>query len=171
MPEERKFQIELLDPGKHRREQFSCESRELTEFLKTRARKEMEAKTSVCFVVVPVSDPARIAGYYTLSAASLLASELPQQLIRKLPRYPQIPATLLGRLARDSAFKGSGIGSLLLRDAMARSLLHSTEVASVFLVVDAKDERVATFYKGFGFEPLREGRMLLPMIEVKKWLG
>ncbi|HEY5913881.1 MAG TPA: SGNH/GDSL hydrolase family protein [Verrucomicrobiae bacterium] len=66
------FQVEPLDPDKHRREDFCCESIPLTEFLRKRARKEMEAHASACFVFVEDSDPGRIVGYYTLSQTSIL---------------------------------------------------------------------------------------------------
>src|SRR4051812_34375030 len=128
MADDVQFQIELLDPRKHRREAFNCESAELNDFLKKQARREMEAKSSVCFVLTPLNSPGKIAGFYTLSAASLILSELPDRFAKKLPRYRQVPATLLGRLARDLAFKGSGIGPILLRDGMARGLLHSVEI-------------------------------------------
>jgi hypothetical protein len=170
MADDVQFQIEVLDPKRHRREGFNCESAELTNFLKKQARREMEAKSSVCFVLTPVDCAGKIAGFYTLSAASLILSELPDRFTKKLPRYPQVPATLLGRLARDLAFKGSGIGPLLLRDAMARGLLHSVEIGSAFLLVDAKDARAAAFYARFGFLSLDESRMFLPMDEVRQWL-
>jgi hypothetical protein len=40
------FQTEPLDPARHRRAEFCCESPELTDFLPKRARKEMEARSS-----------------------------------------------------------------------------------------------------------------------------
>ncbi len=59
------YRIERLDPAKHRRDEFRCESSELTEFIQKRARKEMDARTSACFVLVPLEDADRIAGFYT----------------------------------------------------------------------------------------------------------
>jgi GNAT superfamily N-acetyltransferase len=123
MSEGPQYRIERLDPGKHRREDFRCESAELTEFLQKRARKEMDARTSACFVLVPVEDPSRIAGFYTLSAAEVSTAALPESLTKRLPRYPNLPATLLGRLARDQEFRGKGIGERLMVDALARTRL------------------------------------------------
>jgi L-amino acid N-acyltransferase YncA len=65
------FIVDALDPAKHRRAEFQCESPELTEFLRTRARKEMEARSSACYVLVTEADPGRIVGYYTLSQTSV----------------------------------------------------------------------------------------------------
>src|SRR5437868_4130616 len=95
------YRIEALDPSRHRREEFTCESPELTDFLRTRARKEMRARASACFVLVEQRDPGRIVGYYTLSQTAVSTERLPQALTKKLPRYSELRATLIGRLARD----------------------------------------------------------------------
>jgi predicted N-acetyltransferase YhbS len=165
------FRIEILDPVIHRREEFSCESPELTEFLRTRARKEAKSRTSACFVLVPVADPGQIAGYYTLSATSIELEKLPFELTKKLPRYPRLPATLLGRLARALAFKGQGIGDLLMVDALNRSYENSSVIGSVAVVVDPKNAPAAKFYGPFGFQPLDGHKMFLPMKAVPEWLG
>ena len=164
------FLIEPLDVARHRRSDFRCESAGLTEYLRQQARKEMSAKTSVCFVLAPVSDAGRIAGYYTLSASSVLLAKLPAALSRGLPRYPEVPATLLGRLARDLEFKGQGTGPLLMRDAMQRAWTHSAEIGSVAIVTDPKDGQAAAFYRQFGFQTLDERRMFVSMHEVGRWL-
>lgn len=161
-----RYRIERLDPAKHRREHFRCESAELTEFLQKRARKEMDARTSACFVLVPLADPGRIAGFYTLSAAEISPAALPALLSKRLPRYPQLPVTLLGRLARDEEFRGQGIGDLLLVDALARALAGSAEVRSIGVVTDPNDEKAAKFYEEFGFRQLTGGRLFLPMTEI-----
>src|SRR4051812_10821083 len=104
------FQTEPLDPARHRRAEFCCESPELTDFLQKRARKEMEARSSACFVLVSASDPGRIVGYYTLSQTSVNSQKLPEAVAKKLPRYPELGTTLIGRLARDLKWRGKEIG-------------------------------------------------------------
>ena len=168
MPEERKYVVERLDASKHRREDFRCESPELTDFLQKRARKEMDARTSVCFVIVPVEGLGRIAGFYTLSAAEISATNLAENLTRRLPRYPQLPVTLLGRLARDAGFRGMGIGDRLMLDALSRAVAASAEIGSIGVITDPKDERAVNFYREFGFAPLPGGRLFLPMAEILK---
>ena len=162
------YRIEALDPAKHRRAEFQCESPELTEFLRTRARKEMEARASACFVLVPLDDPGRVAGYYTLSAAEVVTAELPQALAKRLPRYRSLPATLLGRLAREAAFRGRGIGDRLMADALARALAGSAEIGAVAVLTDPKDERAARFYRGFGFIQLNDRRLILSIRDVAR---
>jgi GNAT superfamily N-acetyltransferase len=165
------FRIEVLDATRHRRSDFRCESPALTDYLKQQARKEMTAKTSVCFVLVPFSEPERIAGYYTLSAASILLTALPIELSKRLPKYPEVPATLLGRLARDLKFKGHSVGSLLMHDALQRASRHSAEIGSVAIITDPKDEKAARFYRQFGFHPLDGRRMFVEMRKVERWLA
>ena len=164
------YRIEPLDPAKHRRTEFQCESPDLTEFLQKRARKEMEARSSACFVLVPVDDAGRIAGYYTLSAAEVVTAELPEAIAKKLPRYRLLPATLLGRLARDSAFRGQGIGDRLMMDALARAFAGSAEIGSVAVVTDPKDERAAAFYRDFGFIQLNDRRLVFSMKDIARLL-
>lgn len=165
------FLIESLDPAIHRREEFSCESKDLTDFIRTRARREAQARASACFVLVPDDDRGRIAGYYTLSAASVELVRLPAELAKKLPRYPQVSATLLGRLARDISYKGRGIGDLLMTDALNRAFANSVVIGSVAILVDPKDDHAAKFYSEFGFKPLDGQRMFLPIKDVPEWLG
>lgn len=171
MPAPDTFRIERLDPAKHRREEFLCESAALTAFIQKQARKEMEARTSACFVLVPASDPGRIAGYYTLSQSSIVAGKLPAELTKKLPRYPEVGATLIGRLARDLDWRGSQIGGLLLIDALRRCVRQSEEAGAVVVVTDPKDEKAREFYAAYGFQPLDEHRMFIPMKSVLAMLA
>ena len=154
----------------HDRSVFDCGVAELNEYLRRRAGQDMRRRIAAVFVLVPRSEPDRIAGYYCLSAASLLLDELPRTIVKKLPRYPSIPAVLIGRLARDVNFPG--VGKLLLLDALARSLRHSEDLAAAVVLVDVKDQRAASFYSGYGFTKLSGigERMLLPMTAVEELL-
>ncbi len=86
-----------------------------------------------------------IAGCYTLSQYAVQLDAIPEEVARKLAKYPLVPATLLGRLDVSIAFRGQGLGSILLMDALLRTLLHSREMASAGVVVDAKDAAAAAF--------------------------
>lgn len=163
-----KYRIERLDPAKHRRDAFRCESPELTEFLHKRARKEMDARASACFVLVEENDTGRIVGYYTLSQTSVTLHKLPEAVTQKLPRYPELGTTLIGRLARDLDWRGKEIGSLLLIDALRRSVRLCGEAGAVVVVTDPKDEKARAFYQRFGFQPLDYIRLFIPMKELIK---
>ncbi len=164
------FRAGILNPAVHRRDEFVCESPQLTDFLRARARKEAKSRTSACFVLVPVAGLGQIAGYYTLSATTIELEKLPVEFTKKLPRYPRLPATLLGRLARALGFKGQGIGDLLMVDALKRSYENSSVIGSIAVVVDPKDDHAAKFYGAFGFQPLDGQKMFLPMKAIPDWL-
>jgi len=91
------------------------------------------------------------------------APRLPDQLAHSLPRYEAIPAALIGRLARHERAKGSGIGDLLVADAVKRVLAAAKSVAAYAIVVDAKDERGRRFYESHGLIslPSRPNRLFL----------
>lgn len=108
-----------------------------------------------------------MAGYYTLASASLPLTDLPAEVSKKLPRYPSVPTVRMGRLAVDQAFKGQGLGGALLVDALERSI--RSEIAAFALMVDAKDEVAAAFYRHHGFIALPEASMtlFLPLATVR----
>ena len=148
----------------HDRRSFKSGAEPLARYLQQQAGQDQRRRIAACFVLV---DPelSRIAGYYTLSAFSVVGFELPEALQKKLPRYGQIPCTLLGRLAIDTQYRSRGLGSHLLVDALRRSWAHSAEVASWAVIVDAIDDGAVTFYVRHGFValPKTQQRLFLPM--------
>lgn len=93
-------------------------------------------------------------GYYTLSAYGVRVAELPLVIAKKLPRYPLLPTTLLGRLAVNREYQGRSLGRLLLMDALYRSWKHSSQVASIGVVAEAINEMARGFYLHHEFIPL-----------------
>lgn len=156
----------------HDRTAFHCGAEALDRYLKQQARQDAEKRVAAPFVSVSPPDT-RVLGYYTLSASVLTVADLPDDLARKLPRYPQLPVTLLGRLAVDQSARGQGLGEHLLLDALNRSLTHADQIAATAVVVDAKDEAAAAFYRHYGFAPLQAqpGRLFVPMRLVAQLLG
>lgn len=121
---------------------------------------------------VLVSSDDCIAGYYTLSSDSIRTDDLPPEIVKqlKLPRYPLMGATLIGRLARDLSLRGQRVGEILLIDALKVALTMSRQIASVAVVVDAKDNNAHHFYEEFGFIAFPESvkRLFLPMQTIEK---
>ncbi len=148
----------------HDRATFNCGSAALDRYLHQQARQDTEKRVAAAFVLVEPPG-LRVLGYYTLCASLVNASELPATLAKKLPRYPQLPVTLIGRLAVDQNMKGKGVGQLLLLDALRRSLEAAVNIAAMAVLVDAKDEAAETFYRHFSFLPLQQQprRLFLPM--------
>ena len=153
----------------HDRSAFACGSDALDRYLQHQARQDAERRVAAPFVLVSPPAP-RVLGYYTLSAFTVHIDELPEALARKLPRYPQLPVTLIGRLAVDRALQGQGAGALLLMDALFRSLSGAAQIAALAVVVDAKDDAAAAFYRRFDFLPLQipPRRLFLPMKTVER---
>ena len=85
-----------------------------------------------------------------IAAASIPTPELPDDITKRLPRYPTLPAVRIGRLAVDVRFKGSGLGGAPLADAVRRVLLAPPAVFA--LLVDAKDDQAVAFYQHYGFQ-------------------
>jgi predicted GNAT family N-acyltransferase len=155
----------IVSLGKgHDRASFACASAPLDRYLQQQARQDADKRVAAPFVLIePPSN--RVLGYYTLSASIITADALPAELVKKLPRYPQLPVTLLGRLAVDQSQCGKGLGELLLMDALHRSLEAAAEIATMAVIVDAKDAAAKGFYAHFGFVPLQRqpARLFLPM--------
>jgi GNAT superfamily N-acetyltransferase len=137
--------------SEHDRGAFDCGDEALNRFLKQQARQDQDRHVSVCWVLPHPENANIIRGYYTLSAYSVRLTDLPASVTRKLPRYPDVPAALLGRLAVDMRSRGRGLGEHLMLDAMDKVLTHSTAMGTVMLVVDAKYERSAVYYQEHGF--------------------
>jgi len=140
----------------HDRTAFNCNCEPLDRYIRERVTQDVRRRIAACFVL---ADGQRIAGYYTLASASLLLADLPSNIGKKLPRYPTVPAVRMGRLAVDQEFKGQGLGGALLADALDRAV--RSDIAAFALMVDAKSEAAAAFYRHHGFVALPESRFTL----------
>ena len=162
--------IVLLDSRVHDREAFACGVALLDRYIRQRAAADVRKKVAVCYVVTPDDDPSTILGFYTLSSLSIELTRLPDAQRKRLPKYPNVPATLIGRLAVDSEHRGQKLGELLLLDALRRALHTSDAIGSALVVADAKDERAAAFYLQYGFERFATDpmRLYVPMGVVER---
>ncbi len=163
------FAIELLAVT-HDRAQFKSGVEALDRYLREQASQDVRRRVSNCFVALDTSS-GRIAGYYTLAATSIPVTELPVAETKRLPRYPVLPATLVGRLAVDINFRGQRLGAALVADAVRRTA-HA-DAASFTLLVDAKEDGAANFYRHLGFAvlPSRPNSLFLPIATALKALG
>lgn len=123
-------------------------------------------------MLAPIDEPSRVAGYFTLSAYAVLPRELQEELAGRLPRHDRFPTTLIGRLARDVAYRGDRLDELLLVEALMRAAENSDRVASFAVVVDALNDRAAAFYRRYDFMAFADDahRLYLPMATVKTLL-
>lgn len=153
---------------KHDREAFNCGEEALNEFLRRYARKSHELGGAKTFLAIDDSDNKTILGFYSLSPASVQYARTPETVKRGLARH-DIPGFRLARLAVDKSVQRKGLGGQLLLAAGRRCLLAAAEVGGVVLVIDAKNERVAKWYAGYGAVPLLDAplTLLLPLATIE----
>ena len=153
----------------HDRKSFDCGNEDLNRYLREQARQDVEKHVAAPFVLMQPPSAA-VLGFYTLSASIILVQELPPELMKRLPRYGQLPVTLLGRLAVDRSVGGQGVGEFLLVDALRRSLEAAQQIAAMAVIVDAKDKNAESFYRHFDFQPFQKTplRLFLPMAQIAK---
>lgn len=151
----------------HEKSKFSCGNSMLDNYIHTQAKQDVKSKVAACFVCS--DDDREIKGYYTLSNGSIPSLQIPDIIRKKLPKYHDLPVTLLGRLAIDNKFKGKKLGQLLLIDALKRSYDTSSTIGSMAVVVEPIDQEATAFYAKYGFIALPDsGRMFLPMATIKQ---
>ncbi|WP_434525300.1 GNAT family N-acetyltransferase [Photorhabdus asymbiotica] len=150
---------------RHDRNSFYSGLEPLDRYFQKQVDQDVKRRVAACFVALYDH---QVAGYYTLAAASIQLTDLPTAIIRKMPRYPTVPAVRMGRLAVDHTFRNQGLGGALLADALERTI--RSEIASYALLVDAKDDNAAQFYQYHGFIALPDSpfTLFLPLMTVNK---
>jgi GNAT superfamily N-acetyltransferase len=147
--------------AQHERRSFTCGVPALDRWFHAQAGQDDRRSVARTFVA---RDEHGIAGFYTLGMFAVALGELPAAVAKKLPRYPDVPAVLIGRLARAERLRGQGVGELLVADALTRVLAAGRSIATFAVVVDAMDAAAAAFYRSLGFVPFptRPMRLFLP---------
>ena len=108
---------------------FSSGNSRLDVYIRNQARQDIEKKVAATFVLIDTNTGV-VAGFYSLAATAVALDQFPPEINRKLPRYPLVPATLLGRLAVDARYREKGLGEFLLLDAMTVAcILIGTKIA------------------------------------------
>ena len=162
------MKIVSFDSARHDRSGFSCGHAGLDEYLQRYASQSL--RNQLVRVYVAEDMLGKVLGYYTLSAASLRHEELPENLARRLPKYP-VPAILIGRMASDRTAQESGqrIGSRLLIHALKQALRAAETIGVQCVIVDSKPEAVG-FYQRYGFMPLKQDglKLYLPVSTIRK---
>lgn len=146
------------------RKSFCCGKPSLDHYIHEQVGQDIRRKLTVCFIVSDKEN--QIKGYYTLSSDSVPMNELPEEYRMKFSKaYSHLPVTLLGRLAVGQKYQGSGLGKLLLIDALKRSYeVALKSIGSMAVIVSPLDEEAENFYQKYGFVKLPDsGKMFLPM--------
>lgn len=163
------LKIELLDSRRHNRSKFRCGKDSLDSYIRKQASQDLKRRIATVFVLIdnPEMD---VLAYYTLSAYTVDITVLEETFAKRLPRYPLLPATLLGRLAVDESQKRQRYGELMLIDALKKSLDAAVQVASLAVVAEALDEEAINFYLKYGFQQFRHEpmKLYLPLKSVEE---
>jgi GNAT superfamily N-acetyltransferase len=162
------LRIEAL-ASHHDRDGFSSGVDSLDRYLRTQASQDVRRKANGVFILVKADKPGVVLGYYTLCATGVAQGHVPAVARKRIPRYPLVSATLVGRLAVSEARQGEHLGAMLLADAVRRAYASAATVGSSMLVVEASSERAAAFYEGNGFVRLPDSlRLVLPMHAIQR---
>ena len=154
----------------HDRSGFRCGIEKIDAYFRHTVSQDVKRNYATCFVAREIATGA-VAGFYTLSSSNIPLVDVPVALARKLPRYPTVPAVLIGWLARDLKFRGVDLGSVLLFDALRT--VASAPVGAYAVFADAIDRKAAAFYEGFGFIPLtgRPQTLFLPIATARELIA
>ncbi|HJD59507.1 MAG TPA: GNAT family N-acetyltransferase [Rickettsia endosymbiont of Omalisus fontisbellaquei] len=146
---------------------FDCGVTILNDYLIKYATQDLKRYLTAVYVCT-LEDQKEIIGYYTLSSNRIDLSELPKDYTKKLPCYPYLPATLIGRLAIDLKYQKKKIGEFLLMDALCKS--YKSEIAAFAVIVEAKNREAKNFYKNYGFNEFLDNsnKLFLPMNKIAK---
>lgn len=172
------LKIELLSKSKHIRNSFSCGETRLDDYIRKQASQNSKKNISQVYVLIDAIDSSKsdVLAYYTLSAYTISIDSLDLDFAKNLPRYPQLPATLLGRLAVDKRQQGKKYGELMLLDALKRALDVSRQIGSLAVVVETLpkseiyNKSAINFYQKYGFKAFPENprHLYLPMTSIKE---
>ena len=137
--------------------EFDCEEEALNQFLRVRALTEMSQRLSVTTVAL---NSGLISGFYSIAPTQIAKESLSKSDGRGVP-YDGVPGIRIGRLAVDKNCQGKGIGAMLLRHALRKCLRMSEEFGGRVVMVDAKNDKAASFYVRYGFKAIRENPLVL----------
>ena len=152
----------------HDRSAFSCGHDSLDDFLKKFASQNHKTGVSKTYVAVRVGEP-RVCGYYSISAGAVHFAEIPEELRKRLPKYP-VPVAHLGRLAVDTAAQGQRLGELLLMDALAKIVGAADSIGIHAVEVVAIDQTAKRFYLKYDFTALPDDphHLYIPIKTLRK---
>ena len=142
----------------HDRAAFDCGDAQMNDFLRRFARQSHEQNAAKTFCAIEGSQ--RILGFYTLAPSAVAHDAVPAGMTRGLARH-EVPGFKLARLAVDLSVSGQGLGGQLLAAAALRCLRLAGEGGGILLIIDAKSDRAARWYRSYGAEPLRDKPLTL----------
>lgn len=162
----------VIEPASkaHQRKTFSCGNERINRYFREVVTQDIKRRYATCFVARDL-EANRVAGFYTLSSSNVPLMAVPEPLASRLPRYPTVPAVLIGWLGRDQSYAGLGLGEVLLFDAI--KTVAEAPIGAHAIFADAIDDKAAAFYAAFGFIALtdRPNTLYLPVATAQRLLS
>lgn len=137
----------------HDLSRFDCGNASLNDWLKSNALRS-EGQSARTYVACENNT---VIGYYCIATGSVERRALPSKLKRQQGLPNQIPVAIIGRLARDLAYRGTGLGLDLLQDALRRIVSASEIIGVRCVLVHAIDGNAAKFWKDNEFIEYPDG--------------
>ena len=151
----------------HDRKAFDCGEAALNEYLARYARQNHESGGAKTFIASPLDEPSRVLGYYTLAPASLAYARAPS-LVRRGSAGMRFPCSGSDAWPSTAACKGRGsaVSCCSLRESGV--LAVAEQVGGVALLIDAKSERAAGWYRAYGAVALEDAplSLILPLATI-----
>ena len=144
----------------HDRKSFDCGDVRMNDFLRRYARQSHEQNASKTFCAIDDGAPGRVLGFYTITPSAVVYDQAPPAMSKGLAQH-EISGFKLARLATHVDVAGQGLGGQLLAAAALRCLRIAAQSGGVLLIIDAKSERAAKWYAGYGAEALRDHPLTL----------
>lgn len=103
----------------------------------------------------------QVIGYFAILPHSIRRKDVPSAVGRGAPEV--IPGFLLARLALSEGLQGQGRGGELLAGSLEMTMAAIRLGGGRVIVVDAIDDRAASFYEHFGFRaiPANQNRFVM----------
>lgn len=163
------FTIEPLSKA-HDRSGFACGNDRIDTYFRETVSQDVKRRYATCFVAREIATGI-VAGFYTLSSNNVPLTDVPEDLAKKLPRYPTVPAVLIGWLGRHQGFRGLGLGEVLLFDAIRT--VAKAPIGAHAIFADAIDDAAIAYYEKFGFARLngRPRTLYLPVATALSLIG
>ncbi len=153
----KKLKIISITDLKFNKKTFKCHSDALNHYFYTKASQDVRKGLTNCFVMIDEYNK-KIVGFYTLAPHLINVSDI--TLVKGMDSggYKHIPAILVGRLAIDKNYTGNRLGTLLIIDAIKKTINSPTGAKT--LIVNAKDNSI-NFYKRLNFKSFNEEKNTL----------
>jgi GNAT superfamily N-acetyltransferase len=161
-----KIHIKPLRSDFHQRRGFRCSVEKIQNYCHNNIHKQNDAYQVRAFVACDGESP-EIIGFYYLNLTSYEIGEIDDKADKKFQRVDAVPAVYLGMIAVHQDYVGSGIGQMLMVDALHRTAYIADQAGTYGLALDALDDTLTVYYRKFGFVPFKASEdgleMFLPI--------